>query len=136
MKSAEIVTQYGTMWPRNPENIQSVQGRGAGVYILFDGSMPMYIGKGQIGRRIKRAARSPRRKEMWDHFSWYAITKPELIHDIEVLMLRMLPPTLRSLTQQGGNFICKRSPVKPDKNNLLADHITRKIGRKSQHQPC
>jgi hypothetical protein len=27
-----------------------------------------------------------------------------MMHDIEVLMLRILPPNLRSLTRQGGNF--------------------------------
>jgi hypothetical protein len=32
--------------------------------------------------------------------------KTELMHDIEVLMLRMLPPNLRSLTRQGRQMPC------------------------------
>jgi hypothetical protein len=127
----QIVTQYGTMWPRNPENIRRIPRSskgGRGVYILFDGSMPMYIGKGKIKDRVFKASVSKRRKEMWDHFSWYAIKKPELMHDIEVLMLRMLPPNLRSLTRQGGNFEAARR-VHADKRNLKADPISRKAGR-------
>src|SRR5580704_8475011 len=102
-----IVTKYGTMWARNAENIAKIPGSkdgGLGVYILFDGSMPMYVGKGQIKYRILGASTSKRRGQLWDHFSWYAIKNPKMMHDIEVLMLRILPPNLRSLTRQGGNF--------------------------------
>jgi hypothetical protein len=132
MKSSEIVTRYGTMWARNVENIRRVRKLHAnGVYILFDGSMPMYVGKGRIGSRVKSAAKSDRRGQMWDHFSWYEIRKPELVHDIEVLMLRMLPPNLRPLTRQEGHFIRRHSRVAPDKKQLQADSISRKI-RKSK----
>ena len=103
----QIVTQYGTMWARNATNIAKIprgSKGGRGVYILFDGSMPMYVGKGKIKGRILGAAKSGRRGQFLDHFSWYAIKNPKMMHDIEVLMLRILPPTLRSLTRQGGNF--------------------------------
>jgi hypothetical protein len=76
---------------------------GVGIYILFDGSMPMYVGKGRIKRRIIRATVG-RRSQLWDHFSWYAIKNAKMMHDIEVLMLRILPPNWGSLTRQGGNF--------------------------------
>jgi hypothetical protein len=59
----QIVTKYGTMWARNTENIRSVPGvraGGVGVYILFDGSMPLYVGKGNIKHRITDARRSKR----------------------------------------------------------------------------
>jgi hypothetical protein len=126
----QIVTQYGTMWARNAENIakipRSSEG-GLGVYILFDGSMPMYVGKGKIKGRIIRATKSKSRGQLWDHFSWYAIKNPRMMHDIEVLMLRILPPNLRSLTRQGGNFEGGR-PIHQDKKNMKADPITRKAG--------
>jgi hypothetical protein len=115
---------------RNAENIDKIPGTrkgGRGVYILFDGSMPMYVGKGKIKRRILGATRSKRRRQFWDHFSWYAIKKPEMMHDIEVLMLRILPPNLRSLTRQGGNFKDAK-PLRQDKHNKKADPITRKVG--------
>jgi len=46
-----------------------------------------------------------------------------MMHDIEVLMLRILPPNLRSLTQQGGNFKDAK-PIRQKDNR--ADPITRK----------
>src|SRR5713101_8369358 len=126
----QIVTKYGTLWERNRENIDSVPSSsegGLGVYILFDGSMPMYVGKGKIKRRIIGATKSKRRGQLWDHFSWYAIKNVKMMHDIEVLMLRILPPNSRSLTRQGGNFIGAK-PIRHDKTNTRADPITRKVG--------
>ncbi len=125
-----VVTKYGTMWARNAENIAKIPGSkegGLGVYILFDGSMPMYVGKGKIKRRIIGASTSKRRGQLWDHFSWYAIKYPAMMHDIEVLMLRILPPNLRSLTRQGGNFR-EATPIRQDRQSRNADPITRKAG--------
>jgi hypothetical protein len=126
----QVVTVYGTMWARNTENIERIprsSDGGLGVYILFDGSMPMYVGKGKIKRRIIGATKSKGRRQLWDHFSWYAIKNPGMMHNIEVLMLRILPPNLRSLTRQGGNFEAGK-PVRQDKHNKRADPITRKVG--------
>jgi hypothetical protein len=92
------------MWARNEGNLKRIPTDVEGVYVLFDGSMPMYVGKGNIKKRINKAHRSSRRRNSWDHFSWYSIKNRKLVHDIEVLMLRILPPNLRALTQQGGNF--------------------------------
>jgi hypothetical protein len=46
-----VVRQYGTMWARNDANIAKIPSSrkgGRGVYVFFDGSMPMYVGKGNI----------------------------------------------------------------------------------------
>ena len=54
-----VVRQYGTMWARNDANIAripSARNGGRGVYVLFDGSMPMYVGKGDIRDRILGAS--------------------------------------------------------------------------------
>jgi hypothetical protein len=72
----QIVTRYGTMWARNLKHLERIEHEGRGVYVLFDGSMPMYIGKGKIGDRVLEAHKSKRRGQLWDHFSWYAIKKP------------------------------------------------------------
>ena len=118
-----IVRQYGTMWARNKENIASIPRGKTGVYVLFDGSMPMYAGKGNIRSRIKGSCGHRRRKNFWDHFSWYTIKNPAMMHDIEVLMWRIIQPNLRFLTRQGGNFKnAKRLPQKNEK----AEPITRK----------
>jgi hypothetical protein len=40
---------YGEMWARNPANLAEIPGAseqgGKGVYVLYDGSMPVYVGK-------------------------------------------------------------------------------------------
>jgi len=126
-----LVEEYGEMWARNDENIQAIPGSragGLGVYVLYDGSMPVYIGKGNLRQRIRNARSSNRRGEFWDHFSWYVIPDSDLRHDVEVLFLRGLPSYLRSLTRQrgklrGGN---KRKP--PNKGPV--DSIRRKKGRR------
>ncbi|MGB6546051.1 MAG: hypothetical protein WBE97_10555 [Candidatus Acidiferrales bacterium] len=127
--SIQVVTKYGTMWRRNSKNIArlptSKQDGGKGVYILFDGSMPVYVGKGNIKQRVSSARRG-RRKQFWDRFSWYALKDQRTMHDIEVLVLRMLPRYFRALTENNGYFVdAKRIKVKP--KDRIADYITRKI---------
>lgn len=127
-KPMPIVTQYGTMWARNAENIRRIPGHrdegGVGVYILFDGSMPVYVGKGNIRRRISGARKSKRRGQLWDRFSWYALTDDSMMHDIEVLLLRVLPPYLRALTRQDGHFVeVKHGTRQPNKKET--EPITR-----------
>jgi hypothetical protein len=92
------------MWARNADNIAAIPRNGKGIYIMFDGSMPEYVGQGKIRSRLAQARRSKRRGQLWDRFSWYVIADPKMIHDIEVLVLRMLPRYFRALTRQGGNF--------------------------------
>lgn len=123
----QVVTAYGTMWARNTKNIRSIPGSkngGKGVYILFDGSMPVYVGKGNIRQRITDARRSKRRGQFWDRFSWYALADENMIHDIEVLLLRVLPPYLRALTRQEGHFLKAKRSKQPDR--ISVDPITRK----------
>jgi hypothetical protein len=113
-----IVKQYGEMWARNTTNIASVPGSkegGQGVYVLYDGSMPVYVGKGNIRQRLRGAMRSLRRGQFWDYFSWYQIPQPEMRHDIEVLLLRRLPWYLRGLNQQSGGFKKAKAALQVDK---------------------
>jgi hypothetical protein len=124
-EGTRIVRRYGTMWARNDANIAKIEKVGFGVYVLFDGSMPMYVGKGEIADRIRAASKSDRRKNMWDHFSWYSFKNARLMHDIEVLMLRILPPNLRSLTRQGGNFVRRHASAKEDDPQAIP--ISRKV---------
>jgi hypothetical protein len=103
----ELIKQFGERWARNSENIEDVPGSsagGQGVYILYDGSTPVYVGKGNIRQRLRSADNSSRRGNSWNHFSWYVIKDKNLIHDIEVLLIRILPLYLRYLTRQRGHF--------------------------------
>src|SRR6266568_760258 len=106
MKNRPLVTKYGTLWARNRKNIQRLRAEGklSGVYVLCDGSMPVYIGRGRLARRIDRHQRSKSRGQAWDHFSWYAIPDRNLEADVEALLLRMLPFYLRSLNKQRTRF--------------------------------
>jgi hypothetical protein len=62
--------------------------------------------------------------QLWDRFSWYALKDPKMMHDIEVLVLRMLPRYLRALTRQEGHFLKAKRYGAADERNV--DYITRK----------
>jgi len=122
------------MWARTPKNIKNIRAAlknpaRAGVYILYDGATPVYIGKGNIPYRLEKATRN-KRKNFWDHFSWYVITNESLRHDVEVLLLRTLPPYLRYLTRQSGKFTNGHS-ADQHPSDLIAEYITRKKGIRS-----
>ena len=121
-----LVKEYGEMWARNDENIKSIpkgEEVGQGVYVLYDGSMPVYIGKGNMRRRIRGARRNKRRGQFWDYFSWYAIPNADLRHDIEAFLLRRLPWYLRGLNRQGGKL---KGARKVKERNQETEHISRK----------
>jgi hypothetical protein len=103
----QLIREFGERWTRNSLRHEDIRGQsigGHGVYILYDGSTPVYIGKGNIRSRLRASDKSKRRKDSWDHFSWYVIKNKKLMHDVEVLLIRILPPFLRHLTRQGGRF--------------------------------
>ena len=132
-----LVHSFGEMWARGLKNIDKIPGSksargGNGVYILYDGSMPVYVGKGHIKTRIHQARLSKSRGPFWDHFSWYVLDDPEMIHETEVLILRMLPPYLRSLTKQKGHF---REAVR-DRNDeeKVAEFISRKLTKRRKRR--
>lgn len=120
-----LITHRGEMWPRNTDNIEAVLGSkngGQGIYILFDGSTPVYVGRGNIRHRIREARKSKRRGECWDHFSWYVVPNTQNERELEALLLRMLPPHLRMLNQQRGKLVgSQKHSFKNDK----ADPIKR-----------
>ncbi len=101
----KLVRRYGTRWARNDKNLARLQEERplSGVYVLSDGSTPVYIGRGSIASRIRQAERSTRRGQSWDHFSWFEVPK-ELEGDVEALLLTMLPFYLRSLNNQQARF--------------------------------
>jgi hypothetical protein len=85
-----LISKYGQMWARTEKNIHAIPNQCCGVYVLFDGSMPLYVGKA-IKARISGARKSQRRGKQWDYFSWYELNDESLIHETEVLLLRILP---------------------------------------------
>jgi hypothetical protein len=113
-----LIRKFGEMWARNLENIKLIPGSsdgGRGVYVLYDGSIPVYIGKGKMRSQIRSARLSNRRKHFWDHFSWYSINDSEQIHDTEALLLRILPSHMLFLNRQEGNFLDAPRNIQPKK---------------------
>jgi hypothetical protein len=120
-EKVKLVRRYGTRWARNADNLARLRQEPhlSGVYVLYDGSTPVYIGRGRIASRIRQAHRSTRRGQSWDHFSWYGLTKG-FEAEVEALLLTMLPFYLRSLNQQRARFV----GVKPtEQANWKSDPI-------------
>ena len=119
-EAAALIHAFGERWARNSDNIKDkrMPGKsrgGQGVYVLYDGSTPVYIGKGNIRQRLRDADKDKRRRKSWDRFSWYVIKDKGLIHDVEVLLIRILPLYLRYLTRQRGHFKGVRSTKAPNR---------------------
>lgn len=55
----KLICKFGEMWARNQENINKVPVKegGKGICILYDGSMPVYVGKSGGGKSSKSPAK-------------------------------------------------------------------------------
>ena len=98
----QLVKSYRRMWARNDQNFKKLKGEGKvqGLYILYDGSMPVYVGRGRILSRLEEHRKSKRVGRFWDYFSWYAIPDAGLQKDTEALLIKTLPYYLRLLNKQ------------------------------------
>jgi hypothetical protein len=107
-----IVARYGKLWTRVPANVKRLATedlkKATGVYALYNGSMPVYIGYGKIFARIRGHNRNRKKFPFWEHFSWYEIKGKELSKEIESLFLNILPLYVRSLNRMGGKFASGR----------------------------
>jgi len=105
---AGIVGRYGKLWTRVSDNLDRLAEEdlknATGVYALYNGTMPVYIGRGNFSKQIRRHSRNRKKTPFWEHFSWYEITGKGLGKEIESLLLRLLPFYVRSLNRMGGNF--------------------------------
>jgi hypothetical protein len=127
-KSQTIVDNFGLMWARNPKNLAKLPERtagGEGVYILYDGSMPVYAGRGGFKRRIAFAGTTHKRAQAWTHFSWFAVKDRSKHHDLEMLMIKSLPRMLRLMNRCEGKFVGPKKAWTED--DPVALPITRKL---------
>lgn len=103
-----IVGLYGLRWPRNKRNLadlKKIMRKRSGIYILANGSMPLYIGKGLVASRVRSHARPAASKSAyWNYFSWFEILKPASAGELERLLLQVLPFYVRSLNKQTGSL--------------------------------
>jgi hypothetical protein len=104
-----IVGRFGKWWTRASENISRLKNqdlkKATGIYVLYNGTMPVYIGKGNFSQNISRHNRSSKRSPFWEHFSWYEIKGKGLDKEVESLFLRILPFYAHSLNRMRGGFL-------------------------------
>ena len=110
-----LVTKYARMWARNDENFETLGEQVQGVYVLYDGTMPVYVGHGFILDRLISHRFSERKKHFWDYFPWYAIPNERLQKETETLLLKTLPYYLRLLNKQRGSFLLAPSKKQANK---------------------
>jgi hypothetical protein len=106
-----MVVKYGSLWARNDRNFAKLRGTAgdsSGVYLLYCGWFPVYIGHGKLVSRIG-AHRNSHRK-IWDRFTWFTLADPDRSRELEAIFLRSLPFYLRLNNKQGANL-----PVPPTK---------------------
>jgi hypothetical protein len=120
-----IVGLYGLRWPRNTKNLAQLKkliGKRTGLYVLANGSMPLYIGRGQIARRVRAHNRPGGSKsKYWNYFSWFEILKPATDGELECLLLQVLPFYVRSLNRQTGSLGRKNRHYFDDEQPKIVD---------------
>ena len=88
-----LIKQFGLYWPRNKENLDELEdlaGHKSGIYVLYHGAMPVYIGRGAISARLYSHSKEGSRKEQfWDRFSWFAIGKTASERELESVLLQL-----------------------------------------------
>jgi hypothetical protein len=100
-----FVIKYGPFWARNPKNFLKLRkeaGKFSGVYLLYCGWYPVYIGSGRLISRLARHRRSKRK--VWDRFTWFALADPGHCRELEAILLRSLPFYLRLNNNQGAHL--------------------------------
>lgn len=105
MNDETLVRDYGPLWARNSKNLRKLDQRArklSGVYLLYLGWFPVYIGKGKLFRRISGHLGS--HTKVWDRFTWFALTDPSRCAELEAILLRSLPFYLRLNNKQGAHL--------------------------------
>jgi hypothetical protein len=108
MRDSRLVSSHAEFWARHPRNLDLLREKFShhkGVYVLYNGLTPVYIGHGEISRRILRHDHSRTKGTFWDHFSWYEIAGVKDQREVETLLLRLLPVYLHMLNRQRAKFI-------------------------------
>jgi len=114
-----LIKQFGLHWPRNQENLDELEdlaGHKTGIYVLYRGAMPLYIGRGAISMRLRSHGKEGSKKDQfWDRFSWFVIGKTASEREFESLLLEALPFYVRSLNKQGGKLLKKLQVAAPSR---------------------
>ncbi len=130
-----LIKQFGLHWPRNQENLDELEdlaGHKSGIYVLYHGAMPVYIGRGAISARLRSHGKEGSKKEQfWDRFSWFVIGKTASERELESLLLEALPFYVRSLNKQVGKLGKKLQVAAPSRElNDFAPPRLAPVGRR------
>jgi hypothetical protein len=133
----KVIGLYGLHWPRNRANLRNLKalmGKRTGLYVLANGSMPLYIGKGKVAKRIGNHARPGKAKSAyWNYFSWFEVLKPADEGELECLLLLTLPFYVRSLNKQTGS-LGKDNRRKAEDDQPLAVEFPSLLPRKKRRR--
>jgi hypothetical protein len=109
-----LVAEYGPFWARNTDNLKKLRripGNSTGVYLLYYGWFPVYIGQGRLSAQIHGHARS--HTKVWDRFTWLKLADSSRSVELEAIFLRSLPFSLRLHNKQGARLLVRSTkPVK------------------------
>ena len=121
-----LIKQFGLHWPRNQENLDELEdlaGHKSGIYVLYHGAMPVYIGRGAISARLRNHGKEGSKKDQFcDRFSWFVIGKTASERGLESLLLEALPFYVRSLNKQGGKLL-KKLQVAAELNDIALPRL-------------
>jgi hypothetical protein len=119
MVNGNLIVNYGALWARNETNfgkLRATAGNSKGVYLLYCGWFPVYIGQGNLSSRILGHTKG--RRKVWDRFTWFALADPRRSRELEAIFLRSLPFFLRLNNKQGANLPVRQTKAK-DKAPIL-----------------
>jgi hypothetical protein len=103
-----LIKSVGVHWARNKENLEELEkkvSRKSGIYLLYHGAMPVYIGRGILVKRLMAHNREgSKKRELWDRFSWFVVNDDTHEKTLESLLLQALPFYVRAFNKQVGKF--------------------------------
>jgi hypothetical protein len=100
-----LIVKFGPFWARNEENFRKlrVEAKGlSGIYLLYCGWFPVYVGCGHLVTRIPSHRGS--RSKVWDRFTWFAVAEKSHCRELEAIFLKSLPFYLRLNNKQGAHL--------------------------------
>jgi len=126
-----LIEQYGTFWERNSKNMtkygELVRSKAGGIYVLYSGSAPVYVGTGRIKSRVSRRTRKGSSKSRyWDHFSWFLINDLKIEREMEAFLLKVLPFYLRCLNRRTESLRGATNQNRHAESRLTLPHSLRR----------
>jgi hypothetical protein len=112
------------------------QAQGArGIYVLYFGIMPVFIGEGDLGSRLKTHSKKGAKRRFWDRFSWFTLQCPEQAPQFEAILLQCLPYCLRADNRRGAELLAR--PIEPNRDPAVFVRIPesiRELDTKRKHK--